>query len=81
MGTLEKISTAWIKSWKFGACKHGLSNLDRIRMHKYLYSCSPIYYRIGDYGKVKKITGLTVLGKIALYTFKVTITLKKSLFI
>lgn len=80
IGLIEKTSQNWIKTWKYGGFKFGLvRNLDRIQMNKYLKSCEPIYAKVGNWGgKIRKITGLNVMGKTIMFTMKVVMTFRNA---
>lgn len=81
VGHVEKVSKDWINTWKHCGFKYGLIyGFDRNRMNMYLKSCEPIYAKIGDFGgKIKKETGLKIMGKAIMYTMKTVITLRKGL--
>lgn len=78
IGLTEKASHHWITAWKHSGFNCGLSHVKRIQLHRYIKSCGPIYSKVGDWGgKIKKETGLKVIGKTLLLTMKSVLTLRK----
>src|SRR6185503_2915615 len=86
-GLIDKYSRKWIVAWRNYNGENSPStepepwtHLDRALFRKYIKSCRPITIQLGSWGSVKAGTSLKVVGKIIVYTNKVTLTLRRRLY-
>ena len=74
MGAIKSKSMLWNRAWKFAP----LEKDDQLLLNKYLRSCPPLVVQVGEWHHIRKITSLTVVGKIILYTSKIMLLLNNS---
>jgi hypothetical protein len=73
MGMIYKNSNRWIRIWKQ---RRFDSRLDERLMKKYLVSCQPLAIRLGNFERIRPITGLRALGRIIFQTARIMLGFK-----